>query len=196
MSEAYRKFYPIIGRGLGIALEATFYLDLSSKLQLPDDPKFKSLVYSDPAHFLVRFYFPAMVAGDVSAGQRQTISFTPWVDRSQAAFHRICLRARKDRQTRSLQWLSLARMSEDKDFCFEPVYDKGEAYISLDFFSKRRNEFLPVFVRVRKQEGKGFDYFVVESEGNSEDLTKEVVLTVKAVKKSEAPPPWVSLQDI
>lgn len=190
----FKKFYPIIGRELGIALEATFYLDPSFRAELPDDPRYKFLVYYDPAKFLTRFYFPATVGGEIGTPKGQNISFVPWIDRSQAAFHRICLRARKDNRTRSFNWLSLARMSEDTDFGFTPIYDKGEAYISLDFFSKRSNVFLPVFVRAKKQDGEDYDYFVIEAEEKPEEADKEIVLTVRTVEASQVPPPWISLE--
>ncbi|MBI2676681.1 MAG: hypothetical protein HYX21_01840 [Candidatus Yanofskybacteria bacterium] len=194
MKETFRKFYPILGRNLGIALEATFYLDPSSKAQLPDDLRFHSLIYSDSANLLTRFYFPATVSGDTNIAQRMEIAFIPWVDRSQAAFHRICLRARKNHRAKSFDWLSLARMSEDKDFGFEPIYNKDEAYISLDFYSKRRNIFLPVFVRAKGEDGKSFSYYVIESEKNPESPTEKVVMTVRTIKASEAPPPWITVK--
>lgn len=173
------KFHPIFGKELSVALEST--LDTYSDKELDVDRE----LYGDNEHLIFRngdcwrIYYPAAVNGDMATSQEATINFLPWFSGPEVLYNRLTLRARP-KEGKIFRWLMFARFGEEKSFTFGK---DRPPFISLDFFSKRNEKFLPLFVKVKTDRDR-FTYFVLEGRWSEEAVTLEI----RRVVESEVPP--------
>lgn len=177
------KFHSIFGKELSVALEST--LDTYSDKELDIDRE----LYGNNEHLIFRngdcwrIYYPADVNGNMETNKEATINFLPWFSGPEVLYNRLTLRA-TPKEGKIYRWVMFARFGEEKPFTFSK--DKPH-FINLDFFSKRNDNFLPLFVKVKK-DGGGFAYFVLEGQWSEEAVT----LKISRVTESEAPPHLVA----
>lgn len=186
-----QKFHRLFGRDLAVALEATFAGDTEIKFsdETSQSEWFSTLVREiKPApeiHLTKeqsrRVYFPAMLklSADMAAQKEGEIKFLPWVDETEVQFHRLVFRLRPTGE-KKIRWVRFGRFEEDNAFGFNLWTES--AYINLDFFSKRANEFVPLYVKV--QVGADFVYFLLSAEAREEAVT----LKVRRVEAAAVPP--------
>lgn len=169
-----QKFHPIL-EGLGVALEATF----DSGTELEFDGSFRcppEMIHDSREGLVKRFYHPAIYEGDLSNGTgKLVINFVPWAwdkdeETEKDSFHRLVFRGKGD----AVRNAKFARFGEEKAFGFQP----GKPFISLDFFGKRSDEFLPLFVLLDGRLVK------IEAEISEAD----VALVIHKVTRAEIPP--------
>lgn len=179
-----KKFHRILGVELAVALETTLEVDSG---ELNFDPEF--FEGGRPSQDLIflngdcwRAYYPARTAGDITQDTQAQVVFLPWFSGPEVLYNRLSLRCRPI-TGRVFRWMAFARFSEEKPFGFNPA----RPYINLDFFSKRNEQFLPLFVKVKMDDGS-LAYFILEGSW-SEDA---VVLNIHRVEEGEAPPHLVS----
>jgi len=172
------KFHRVYGKELTVALEST--LDPNSDKELDVDRG----LYGNNEHLIFRngdcwrIYYPAIAEGDIRTDLEAVINFLPWFSGPEVLYNRLVLRARPI--TGSVyQYIMFARFGEEKAFAFS----KDRPFINLDFFSKRNEKFLPLFVKVKTDNG-GFTYFVLEAQWSEDAVT----LKISVVAQSEVPP--------
>lgn len=172
------KFHQVFEKDLSVALEATLNADSAQELEIDRDlyRGNENLIFR--CHGCWRIYYPAIVSGNVTSDTEATISFLPWFSGPEVLYHRLVLRA-KPIAGKVFRWLMLARTGEEKPFTFSP----DKAYINLDFFSKRNDIFLPLFVKAKADSGE-LIYFVLEGQWSEEG----VILKIRRITESEAPP--------
>lgn len=139
---SYTKFHSIFGSVLKVALETTF--PSSSEIKVIGDWDGRNVGFVHRNGFCQKIYHPAYTNGDVSERESRVIDFISWVDGTEAQGHRLCLRA-KVKGGKFSAWIKLARFEEDKVFGFE---DPKKPYVNLDFFSRRSESFIPVYVKI------------------------------------------------
>lgn len=186
------KFHSIYGHALAVCLEATIFTDDPVAVARSVKPPNPALVRPEPKFMQVLFFYPASsdhgeILGVPEDAREGMVVFVPWFDRSLAAFHRIQLRVRRPmRSGSSLPTVQVwfAREGEEKAFqATKPSLAEG--YIHLDWFSKGKDEFRPLFVKIKDEDE--LVYLVLEAK--SEDNTKDAaVLWVKRIAVEEAPP--------
>lgn len=176
------KFHPVFGKELSVALESTLNLQSNKELLVDREIYYrnKNLIFRNGDCW--RIYYPAVISGDVTTGQEAKIDFWPWFSGPQVLYNRLTFRIRP-REGNFFHWMRFGRFQsedapEEKPFGFDP---NKPPYISLDFFSKRNDNFLPLFVKIREDGGE-FTYFVIEGLWN-EDAT----LKIRRVTESETP---------
>lgn len=171
------KFHPVFGKDFSVALEATLNPDSEQELDID------RVLYGGNENLIFRngdcwrIYHPANVSGDVSNDSEAMIRFLPWFAGPEILYHRLVLRAMPI-TGKIFRWLMLARSEEEKTFTFS----QGKPYINLDFFSKRNENFLPIFVKV-KTDKSNFIYFILEAQWSEEG----VLLKIHRITESEAP---------
>lgn len=169
-----KKFHKIAGP-LQVALEATF--PSGEKLKYEKSFAFLDLVFSSREGLVQRVYHPASTAGSPGNGGLKIVFF-PWIQ-NEAQFHRLVFNGRgpgiEDVIFARFPRVVNGKVIDDKVFGFKP---KKAPYINLDFFGKRTEEFIPLFVRVDSQLLK------IEAEIQEE----EVSLNIIQVTMEEAPP--------
>ena len=212
MEISSNKFHPLYGRVLGVALEARCIIDPSVPIQI--DGKYEHLITrpSEGGNLLL-VHYPAIVAGsDMKESQRGKITFVPPLPavRTKADGHRLQFRVcsfRKNSPLLAKIWF--ARWGEDKVFRAEKpkklikVYinrkreerwvedeTKTEGYLPLDFFGRRKLEFLPLFVKVPDYSRE--TYFVLEADVKN-NSPKQATITVRQIEPGEAPPRLVKV---
>ncbi|MBI2063815.1 MAG: hypothetical protein HYT65_02385, partial [Candidatus Yanofskybacteria bacterium] len=135
------KFHPVFGKELSVALEST--LDPNSDKELDVDRE----LYGNNEHLIFRnvycwrIYYPAAIKGDIRTDSEAVINFIPWFRGPEVLFSRLAFRA-KPVAGKIFQWVMFARFGEEKAFTF----GKDKPFINLDFFSKRNENFLPLFI--------------------------------------------------
>lgn len=172
------KFHRVFGRELCVSLEAT--LDSSSSEELQINPELydrnQDLIFRKGNCW--RVSHPARVNGDVSEQDDAEIQFLPWFSGPPVLFYRLCFRLRPITGN-IFPWFQFGRFGEEKSFGFNPKYSE---YLALDFFSKRTDEFVPIFVKF--QVDKGFIYFVIEGRVGESGAA----LKIRRVAEFEVPP--------
>lgn len=183
------KFHPLYGRALGVALEARLFIDPSKKLSV--DEEYKHLVHAGQDQALM--YYLAIANGDMQKNTAGEITFVLWFSgRELAAGHRLQFRIRSfDRNSKQLPRIWFFAESG------KPVFDgksqpgkkkkessKGEIFFHLDFFSNRKEEFLPLFVKIW-DEGEWI-FFVLEA-SLEENAPEYAILHARRIHPGEAP---------
>lgn len=172
------KFHRIFGKELTVALEST--LDMFSDKEFEIDRNLyagnKDLIFRNDNCW--RVYYPARVDGDILTDNDAKIVFLPWFSGPEVMYNRLTLRCRPI-TGRVYRWMAFARFDEEKPFSFS----LAKTFINLDFYSKRNNQFLPLFVKV-KADGEDFIYFVLEGSWGE----AEVTLNIRRVAESDVPP--------
>lgn len=183
------KFHPLYGRALGVALEARLFIDPSKKLSVAEE--YKHLVHAGKDQALM--YYPAIANGDMQENLAGEITFVPWFSgRELAAGHRLQFRIRSfDKNSKQLPSIWFARTGELQAFNGKPQpgkrkkeSSKGEIFFHLDFFSKREEEFLSLFVKIR--DGNDDIFFVIEA-GQEENTPEYAMLHTGRIRPEEAP---------
>jgi hypothetical protein len=128
------KFHKIL-EGLDVALEATF--NSGEDLKYADEFKFLSLIHNSREGLVKRVYHPARIVGNLNGAGQSRIVFLPWVE-NEALFHRLVFRAKGN----AIRNAKFARFGENKAFGFK----LERPFITLDFFGKRADQFLPLFL--------------------------------------------------
>ncbi len=175
MSENIRvaKWHPAFGKDLEIALEAT----LNNNADFNYD---SSLLNSGMIHLLQdkrKIYHPAVIANDSTGGR--IIRFFPCFAGKVECF-RLCLWGKGI--SKKPFFIRFARFGEDKSFGFN---DSSRPYIGLDFFSKRSDTFIPIFVKILDRESGEMIFLVIEGDFEAEN---SIVFTVKKITSAEVPP--------
>lgn len=172
------KFHSIFGKELSVALEST--LDHFSDKEL----EFNNELYGGNQDLIYRklecwrTYYPAALVGDITTDQEATISFLPWFSGPEVQYNRLVLRMRPI-TGKIFRWMMLGRFGEEKSFSFA----KENPFINLDFFSKRNDKFLPLFVKIKTNAGE-FIYFSISGEWGTDAVTLKIART----DESQVPP--------
>jgi len=167
------KFHRIFGKALKVALETTFPVGTElvtiSKWDGRNNPEF---VYRGSNS--LRVYHPAYANGDLSEKESGVIQFIPWVDGTEALYHRLSLRYNlQDRST----WIRMARFGEDS------IFDPDQSFVNLDFFSIRSDGFIPIYVKISTKTLSGFTYLMIEGQASDEGAS----ILIKKVVESDVP---------
>lgn len=178
------KFHRIFGKELTVALEST--LDVLSGKELEFDPDLydgnNNLIFRDGDCW--RAYYPARCEGDITQDAEARIVFLPWFSGPEVLYNRLVLRWRPI-TSKVYRWMAFGRFGEEKPFSFS----QAKPFINLDFFSKRNNQFLPLFVKVKTDSGE-FVYFVIDGQWGE----TEVVLNIRRVTETQTPPHLISVR--
>lgn len=183
------KFHSLYGRALGVALEARLFIDPSKKLSV--DEEYKHLVHAGKDQALM--YYLAIANGDMQENTAGEITFVPWFSgRELAAEHRLQFRIRSfDKNSKQLPRLWFFAESGSPAFNGKPQpgrkkkeSSKGEIFFHLDFFSNRKEKFLPLFVKIW-DEGECV-FFVLEAR-MEENTPEYAMLHTRRVRPEEAP---------
>lgn len=177
-SVSSNKFHRIYGKELSVALEST--LDSLSGKDFDFDPQ----LYSGNEELLFRrmdcwrAYYPATVIGDLATSQETTINFLPWFSGPEVMYNRLAFRARPI-AGKIYRWMMFGRFGEEKPFTFA----KDKPFINLDFFNKRNDKFLPLFVKIQT-DTKELIYLSISGEWSDD----AVFIKIIRVNETEAPP--------
>lgn len=176
MSENIRvaKWHPAFGKDLEIALEAT----LNKNADFNYD---SNLLNSGMIHLLNekrKVYHPAVVEDNSTS--KRTVRFIPCFA-GKVEYFRLCLWGKGI--SKKPFFIRFARFGEDKTFGFN---DSSRPYIGLDFFSKRSETFIPVFVKVLDRESGEMIFLVIE--GAFVEAENSIVFTIRKISASEVPP--------
>lgn len=135
------KFHSIFGADLRVALEATFDPHVNIE---PVGEVYPNLLHVSP--FVKRVYYPAISDGDMLCSLSGQVVFIPWVNEEEVQYHRLVLWAQSIDGKNF--WMRFGRFGELESFTFNDV---NKPYIHLDFFSLRRDEFIPLYMRARNR---------------------------------------------
>lgn len=166
------KFHKVAG-SLSVALEATF--PSGENLEYSPEFSFPELINrTNP--LVTRVYHPARNQGDLNNGGLRIV-FIPWM-MNEAEFHRLVFRG-KGGESKEIVFARFpqvvdGKVIDDKTFGFVP---SKPPFINLDFFSKRSDEFTPLFVKIDGH------LFKISAEIGEE----EVALVISKVPKVEVP---------
>ncbi len=175
---SFTKSHRIFGKALKVALETTFPVE--TKLTIigewdgRNNPEF---VHRSPT--CLRVYHPAYADGDLAEKESGTIEFFPWIDGTDALYHRLSLRV----NPRERIWVRLARFGEELAFGFD---SPDRLFVNLDFHSHRADGFIPLYVKINTR--TGFVYLVIESRASDEGAS----VSIKRVSESDVPDALVS----
>ena len=169
-----QKFHHIVGN-LGIALEATFLANANPEI-LDENLEFPEMIYESPEKLVIRVYYPA-VYRSIRIGQQAEIVFVPAVDETEVQFHRLCFRLKGQPRGRE-GWVRFARFGEAKTFAFT----RERPVINLDFFGKRNNNFLPLYLKVCDS-ARGYLYLKLEAEVRD----SQPIIKLTRVSETEVP---------
>ena len=170
------KFHPVFGGDIRAALEVTMPPD--TELVVTNGELMPELVYRNALY--LRVYNPAVVEGNLAEGdQSARIIFTPWVDESAAEYYSLVLWG----QAAGAKNFSVhfGRFGEDACFIYEP---SKKFHIHLDFFGKRKDQFIPLYARVRDRRNNEVVNLLIE--GVTGETADELLL--RRVEFSELPP--------
>ncbi|MFH1672438.1 MAG: hypothetical protein ABIF87_03300 [Pseudomonadota bacterium] len=169
------KFHPLFGSDIRVALEATFASDAT--FDFVNGAYFSELIHQSPKHF--RIYYPAIVGGDMARDQEGRITFVPWIDESEAQYHRLCFWAQP--VTTKKFFALFGRFGETNGFGFN---DPRKPYLHLDFFGKRQDQFIPLYVRVRNRQSDEIVNLAIEGRAGED----QAELILRRVELNELPP--------
>lgn len=185
------KWHPIFGKDLEIGLEANMPMDsefvydsnLVTEKMIFLAPKLQpvlrkvhcpAVIMSNGTDNVARLKFmpcfSAKIITETKSGERR--------EENAPVYFRIGLFGK------TVPWKSrivFARFGEDKAFSFN---DLSKPYIYLDFFSKKGDQFIPVFAKILNIENGETVFLIIE--GRFED--DRIELTIQKVSPTEVPP--------
>lgn len=174
MSENIRvtKWHPIFGKDLEIALEAT--LNKNADFNYDSNLLGERMIHASP--YQRKVYHSAILADS----NETTIKFIPCFE-GKVEYYRLCLWGKGI--SKKPFFVRFARFGEDKSFGFNNL---SRPYINLDFFSKRSDKFIPVFVKILDRKSGETIFLVIE--GDFVEAENSIVFTVRKISSSEVPP--------
>lgn len=164
------KWHPVFRKDLMVALEAT--LNINTDFYYDSNLLGEEMIRV--SEHQRKIYNPAVVYDSIGT---RTIKFIPCFN-GKIEYYRLCLWGRGI--SKKPFFVRFARIGEDKSFGFN---NSSNPYLNLDFFSKRSERFIPVFVKILDRESGETVFLVVEGQFQED----AVELTVKLVSATEVP---------
>lgn len=164
------KWHPVFRKDLMVALEAT--LNINTDFNYDSNLLGEGMIHVSP--YQRKVYHSAMIADS----NETTIKFIPCFD-GKVEYYRLGLWGKGI--SKKPFFLSFARFGEGEAFGFN---DPSKPYIYLDFFSKKSEQFIPIFIKVLNRENGEMLFRMIEAKFDDTDIQ----LTVKKVSSAEVPP--------
>lgn len=168
------KWHPVFRKDLMVAIEAT--LNINTDFNYDSNLLGEGMIRV--SEHQRKIYNPAVVYDSHDSIGTRTIKFVPCFN-GKVEYFRLCLWGKGI----SLKpfFIRFARFDEEKSFGFN---DPSKPYIYLDFFSKKSDQFIPVFIKVLNRESGEMIFQMIEAKFDDTGIQ----LTVKKVSSAEVPP--------
>lgn len=170
------KWHPVFGKDLMVGLEATF--DIKDKFDYDRNLIEDGMICLVPKlQPVLRKVYSSAIVDDVN--DIRTIKFVSCFS-GKVEYYRLCFWGKGI--YKKPFFVLFARFGEDKSFRFN---DTSRPYLHLDFFSKRSDTFIPVFVKILDRESGEAVFLIVEGRFEEEGT---IELTIRKIAATEAPP--------